>query len=93
MTDIVCHRFLVAGRVQGVFFRESTARQARKLAVTGHAVNLPDGRVEVLACGDSQNISMLSDWLNDGPPAARVDAVSVEKVDLQGAVPEGFRTA
>lgn len=92
MTDIVCRRFLVTGHVQGVFFRQSTARQARELAISGHAINLRDGRVEVLACGERHDVSTLADWLKDGPPAARVDAVSVEEVDCQGELPGGFHT-
>ena len=92
MIDIICRRFLVTGRVQGVFFRQSTARQANDLAIEGHAVNLRDGRVEVLACGERCAVSKLADWLRDGPPAARVDAVSVEDVDCHGDLPGQFRT-
>jgi len=92
MCKIVCCRFFVTGRVQGVFFRESTARQARDLAITGYAVNLPDGRVEVLARGCKENVSVLSDWLQVGPPAARVDKVRCEDVDQTMEAPIGFRT-
>jgi acylphosphatase len=92
MCEIICRRFLVTGQVQGVFFREGTARQARDLAISGHAVNLPDGRVEVLACGGRENISTLSDWLREGTPAARVDNVSCEAVDQAAEAPHGFRT-
>jgi acylphosphatase len=51
MADTQCLRFFVSGRVQGVWFRASTREQARRHGITGHARNLPDGRVEVLACG------------------------------------------
>ena len=44
-------RFLVGGKVQGVFFRASTREQALRLGLSGRAVNLADGRVEVIACG------------------------------------------
>ena len=59
----VCRRCLVSGKVQGVFYRASTAERARELGVTGYAKNLPDGRVEVLACGDEAAVQQLLDWL------------------------------
>ena len=43
--------FTVHGRVQGVWFRESTRREAEPLGIAGHAINLPDGSVEVFAVG------------------------------------------
>ena len=49
---MVCKKCLVGGRVQGVFYRATAARRARELGIRGHARNLPDGHVEVLACGD-----------------------------------------
>ena len=91
VTD-VCRRCLISGRVQGVFFRASTARKAIGLGVTGHAVNLPDGRVEVMACGPIENVQALCEWLKSGPPAARVDTLSVEEVDCQGEPPATFTT-
>jgi acylphosphatase len=50
---MTCRQFKVSGRVQGVFFRVSTRDVAVPLNITGHAINLPDGSVEVLACGDA----------------------------------------
>lgn len=76
-------RFLVAGLVQGVNFRASTRACARQLGVTGYARNLPDGRVEVLACGDAAEIARLEAWLREGPPAARVDALAREDLPEQ----------
>jgi acylphosphatase len=76
-----CLRCIVSGRVQGVFFRASTQRQARQLGVTGYAKNLPDGSVEVLACGDASAVQRLAAWLRVGPPAANVTAVECEAVD------------
>lgn len=81
-------RFLIAGRVQGVGIRAATRRQAERLALVGHAVNLPDGRVEVWAQGTAAAIEALADWLQRGPPLARVDAVESEerppRADLSG---------
>lgn len=71
-------RCWVNGRVQGVFFRASTQRQARVLGVTGYARNLPDDSVEVLACGSEAAVTQLREWLWQGPPASRVDAVDCE---------------
>ena len=68
-----CRRCLVAGRVQGVFFRASTREQAARLGVTGYARNLPDGRVEVVACGNDDSVAALCDWLQHGPPQAQVE--------------------
>jgi acylphosphatase len=72
---VTCRRCLVAGRVQGVWFRSSTQQQARALGLTGSAVNLPDGRVEVIACGDATAVETLSAWLWQGPELAQVSDV------------------
>jgi acylphosphatase len=73
-------RFYIAGRVQGVFFRASTRAEAERLGIYGWALNLDDGRVEVLAVGPAEQIKKLAGWLEDGPPDARVDAV--ERIPL-----------
>lgn len=80
----------ISGRVQGVAFRASTRAQAEALGLHGHARNLPDGRVEVLACGEDHALSVLLRWLEVGPPASRVDSVRVEDVSLDDC-PLGFR--
>ena len=91
INEIQCQLFLVSGRVQGVFFRESTARQARRLGISGHALNLGDGRVEVLACGNASALSELEHWLWQGPPMARVD--KVDQSSFAGDTPGGFTTS
>jgi acylphosphatase len=85
-----CRRFLVEGKVQGVWFRESTRQQAQRLQISGHAINLPDGRVEVIACGDAVAISELAEWLRQGPRLARVTAVVSEPCEPLSSA--GFRT-
>jgi len=87
----VCKRCLVSGRVQGVFYRASTAERASAWGVTGYARNLPDGRVEVLACGEEAAVGALCEWLRQGPPAAKVAAVEVVDVQVD-EVPAGFNT-
>ena len=85
-----CVRCFVAGRVQGVFFRASTREQAQRLGITGYAENLPDGRVEVLACGTPDAVSQLQVWLRKGPTGARVSGVACETVALRNF--SGFAT-
>jgi len=70
----VCRRWLVEGRVQGVFFRQSTCEEAARLGIgRGWVRNLPDGRVEVLAEGSPEQLDELSGFLSEGPSAARVE--------------------
>lgn len=86
-----CFRCTVHGKVQGVFFRQSTLEQAKRLSITGHARNLPDGTVEVLACGDESALQVLRDWLKAGPEQARVERVDCEPVSPK-STPTDFET-
>ena len=84
-------RALVRGRVQGVWFRASTAERATALGLRGLAENCPDGTVLVHAAGSSPALAALLEWLHTGPPMARVDAVEVEIIDPASREwPEGF---
>ncbi len=83
-------RFVVKGRVQGVWFRDSTRKEAQRLGITGHAVNLPDGGVEVFANGSDDALRALETWLRKGPPLARVSQLIAEDARPDGA--EGFST-
>lgn len=74
-------RFLVSGKVQGVWFRASTRDEALRLGLAGHARNLADGRVEVLAIGDPDAVAELERWLHHGPPLARVAEVVRSEMD------------
>ena len=76
-------RFIVIGEVQGVFFRASAREHALGLGLTGHAMNLDDGRVEVLASGSSQALESMEQWLQRGPPAAAVNKVFRENLAEQ----------
>ncbi|MBB3225502.1 acylphosphatase [Luteibacter sp. Sphag1AF] len=82
-------RFLVRGQVQGVFFRASAREEALRLKVTGHARNLADGSVEVVAYGDSTAIDHLEAWLHEGPVQAQVEELYREDIDA-GEVPASF---
>jgi acylphosphatase len=83
-------RFIVSGRVQGVFYRASTREQAMALGLSGYAKNLDDGRVEVVAIGQPPCIDKLERWLRQGPSGARVDEVQCEDCEELDIV--GFRT-
>jgi acylphosphatase len=83
---LIARRCFVAGRVQGVFYRASTRQRAQTLGVTGYARNLPDGRVEVLACGPGAAVETLCEWLWQGSPASSV--TSVEVIELEPAAVE-----
>ncbi len=78
MEDQVCLHCRIRGRVQGVFFRQSTRDKARELGLGGWVKNLPNGDVELLACGNKASLDVLQAWLWQGPPAARVQDVVVE---------------
>jgi len=64
-----------------VFFRDSTRRVALTLELSGHAVNLADGSVEVVARGSATALESLRRWLAQGPDMARVDSVACETID------------
>ncbi len=89
-TERECRRFRVEGRVQGVWFRESTRQQAGLHGITGYARNCRDGSVEVMACGSAQAISALRDWLNQGPRMAQVSRV--EEWSASGPCADDFVT-
>jgi acylphosphatase len=78
--DLTFHGF-VSGRVQGVFFRAETRRKAIELGLSGWVKNLDDGRVELLISGSERALARMRDWLQAGPPLARVDQLVLEQVN------------
>lgn len=92
MSPVVARKAIVHGRVQGVWYRASTAERAAALRVRGHARNLPDGTVEVVAAGEQQAVDALLTWLRQGPPLARVTRVEIEELDPATPVDDGFDT-
>lgn len=82
------YRFRVSGRVQGVFFRQSTRQQAEKLGLCGWVRNRADGSVEGLACGAPEALAQLRAWLQQGPAAARVETLAWQACDEPA--PAGF---
>lgn len=81
----------VTGRVQGVFFRDSTRAVAERLGLAGWVRNLPDGRVEAVFQGDRSHCEKALDFVRRGPPAARVDRVETAWEDEEEGL-SGFRT-
>jgi acylphosphatase len=77
----VARRFLVSGRVQGVGFRFFAADAARREGLAGFVRNLDDGRVEVIAEGESESVVRFERALRQGPSHARVEHVRVEDVE------------
>ncbi len=77
MKTLSGHSF-VSGRVQGVCFRWACREEAARLGLTGWVRNLADGRVEVTAEGDEAAIVTLRQWLDTGPPTARVTKLTEE---------------
>ena len=77
-------RLYIRGRVQGVFYRDSTQREAQRLGLRGWVCNRSDGSVEAVAQGPPERVAALIDWCHEGPPLARVVEVSVieESVDV-----------
>lgn len=80
----VSAKVLISGRVQGVWFRQSTKEQAVALGVTGWCRNCPDGRVEALFQGERMVVQKIIDWCHHGPKLARVDLVEVEWLETGG---------
>lgn len=79
------HRtFLVQGRVQGVFFRQSTRHEALRLGLLGYARNNSDGTVTIEAEGPADALDALETWCRHGPPLARVVKVEATPGPVQG---------
>ncbi|MBW1647387.1 MAG: acylphosphatase [Deltaproteobacteria bacterium] len=89
MADLIARHLLIAGRVQGVFFRLETQRAAARLGASGWVRNLPDGTVEALVEGERPVVEALIDWCRRGPARARVDDVRIADRPYQGRL-KGF---
>jgi acylphosphatase len=78
-------KILVAGRVQGVYFRYFTTNKAEELGVRGSVKNLDSGHVEIIAEADDATLEKFIRWCHKGPITARVDSVNVS--DLESKEP------
>ena len=87
MTKVARH-VRITGLVQGVFFRAWTREQAKRLGVAGWVRNCPDGSVEAHLEGAPEAVQRLTDLLNHGPDAARVDRIEIEEAAPENS--DGF---
>lgn len=83
------YSIIVTGKVQGVFYRQSTKERAHDLKLTGYVKNLPDGTVQIMASGTTEQLLQLVMWCKKGPARAIVEEVKVET--LAPTVFIGFR--
>ncbi|WP_286267639.1 acylphosphatase [Thalassotalea atypica] len=80
---MMCCLANVSGKVQGVFFRASCQQVAIDFQLSGYAKNLSDGDVQVLMCGEEENINKMLAWLEEGPEQAAVSSVQHKNVPWQ----------
>ena len=74
---------IVTGKVQGVFYRQSTKEKAKALGITGHVRNMPDDTVYIVATGPSEQIGQLITWCRQGPPKANVKELIVGEMEFE----------
>ncbi|MBW1672642.1 MAG: acylphosphatase [Deltaproteobacteria bacterium] len=82
--DTIRAHLIIEGRVQGVWFRDSTRNEATRLNLTGWVKNRFDGSVELVAEGSREEVKKLIEWCHHGPPGARVTMVHEIKEDYTG---------
>ena len=85
MPETIAAHALITGRVQGVFYRAGTQREAERLGLAGWVRNLPGGQVEAHFEGARAHVETMLTWCEHGPPAAQVTLVETEWTQ-----PEGF---
>lgn len=85
MSDDVRVHLRIYGRVQGVFFRANTRKQARKRGLGGWVKNLDDGSVEAIIEGPEDDVREVVNWTREGPPRANVEDIEVDWEDFEGA--------
>ena len=88
MSDLIQAHVYIKGKVQGVFFRWWTQRQAEKLGLTGWVRNLPDGRVEAVFEGPTEKIEQMIERCKKGSAGAQIEKVEIEKRKASGVFSE-----
>ena len=74
---------IVTGKVQGVYYRQSTREKARDLNITGEVKNMPDDSVFIVATGTDEQLNQFIGWCKIGPPRALVTDVVVTELPIQ----------
>ena len=80
---LVTYSIIVSGKVQGVFYRQSTREKTTTIGITGTVENLSSGQVKIIATGTREQIETLVQWCKQGPPKAIVTAVEITELPLQ----------
>jgi acylphosphatase len=80
---LVTYSIIVSGKVQGVFYRQSTREKATTIGITGTVENLSNGEVKIIATGTKEQIETLMQWCRQGPPKAIVTTVEIAELPLQ----------
>jgi acylphosphatase len=87
--EVVRRRVVVRGEVQGVFFRDSTKKEAESRGVSGWVRNRDDGAVEAVFEGSAEAVEAMLEWCRSGPSRAEVEDMDVSlEADSDGL--EGF---
>ncbi|WP_292663887.1 acylphosphatase [Nitratifractor sp.] len=84
------YRFVVHGRVQGVFYRKFVAQKLRELGLQGYVRNLPDGTVEVVVRATEEELPQIEKILYEGSPMSEVESVEMEALDNDDLIYDGF---
>lgn len=90
MNDLATARVSVVGRVQGVFYRQTTKDKAQSLGLVGWVKNQADGSVALEATGPKDRVMQLIEWCRQGPRLARVDDLQVEWLEQQSTARDKF---
>lgn len=80
---LVTYSIIVSGKVQGVFYRQSTREKATTIGITGTVENLSNGDVKIIATGTKEQIETLMHWCKQGPQKAIVTMVEITELPLQ----------
>lgn len=80
---LVTYSIIVSGKVQGVFYRQSTREKATTIGITGTVENLSNGEVKIIATGTKEQLETLILWCRQGPPKAIVTTVEIAELPVQ----------